>query len=87
MLRRALAISLLLLASPALADEQGQFLTKALASLQQQRNTAMDDAANAHAQAAVLRDQVAQQQAIIADMEAWIAAAKPKIPAEGSAPQ
>lgn len=82
-----LFLLLFLIASPALADEQSLFVAKALQSLQQQRNSAMDDAVNAHAKAALLADQVKEQQALIAELQQWIDAAKPKIPAEGGNPK
>lgn len=55
--------------APAPSD-QVVFLSKALAALQQQRNAAMDDAINAQAISAMLREQVAALQEQVSKLKA-----------------
>jgi len=70
---KRLALALLLLATPAVAQQQQQpdpaFLQRALASMQSQRNQALDSAAIADAKAAGLAEDLAKAQARVKDLE------------------
>jgi predicted nucleic acid-binding Zn-ribbon protein len=68
-MRCALAI-LLLLATPALAQQdQTAFLAKALHALQQQRNAANDELVNTQAKLALALDEIAALKARIKELE------------------
>lgn len=66
-----LALFSLLIASPALAQQQPDptFLAKVLPSLQQQRNQALDMQASAEAREAVLKEEVAKLKAQIEKLQ------------------
>lgn len=68
---KKIVISLgLLLTSPAFAQTPDPaFMNKALASIQQQRNSAMDAAASAEARVALLQDELNRMAAKIKSME------------------
>lgn len=68
---KRLAIVLALISTPAFAQQQPDpaFMQRALAALQNQRNTAMDSAAAAEAKAAGLADDLAKANARITDLE------------------
>lgn len=68
---KRLVLLLALVSSPALAQQQPDpaFLQRALASMQNQRNQAMDAAARAEAIAAGLSDDLAKAQARVKELE------------------
>lgn len=72
---KKLVILFALLASPAFADEQVDFLSNALRELQKQRNDAQDEAVNAKARMGMLVNSLTQAQQRIKELEA---AAAPK---------
>jgi phage shock protein A len=78
------AFALLLLASPATAQQPQQppdpaFLQKALSAMQQQRNQAMDSVAVMQAQAEQAREELAKAQERIKQLEAKPADAPPPV--------
>jgi hypothetical protein len=70
-MKRFAILLLLLAASPASAQQQPdpQFMQRAIAALQTQRNQALDTAAGAEARAAGLADDLARAQARIKELE------------------
>lgn len=80
MIRLALALALALLASPALAQQQSDpaFLQQAIASLQQQRNQALDQAAVAEANGRLAAQEIEKLRARVKELEAPKSADPPK---------
>lgn len=76
---RALAVALLLLASPALAQQQPDpaAMQKAIQALQAQRNAALDQAAGAQVQAATLAEENTKLKAQIEELKKKAAADTP----------
>lgn len=79
---RKIIIALVLAASPALAQQQQPvdpaLLHRAIAALQQQRNGALDAAAQAQAQASLQADEITRLKARVVELEKAAETAKPK---------